>query len=213
MKILAYLIPGPNGALEPGKRLVNFVYYYNFPLDSPDFEELMTDVDGKRHNITMPPGKMQPAVWQKAVQVAKERLPPQFAEIIAKTKYPFVQAITDVISPQNSFMNGKVLLIGDAMAGFRPHTVASTSQAAYDAMVLADMIAGKKTHDEYVRETMQFARFVQARGVAMGTRSQHDSKATLEDHIHDRNVASTKREDEVYPDWVNEGLPAVGAKA
>lgn len=211
IQILAYLIPGVNGTVEPGKRLVNFVYYYNYPIDSKDFNELMTDVDGKRHNITMPPGKMQPEVWAKAVRVAKERLPPQFAEIIAKTKYPFVQAITDVISTQNSFMNGKVLLIGDAMAGFRPHTVASTSQAAFDAMVLTDYVRGKKSHDQFVRETMQFARLLQHRGVQMGERSQHSADAALEDHIFDRNVASTKREDEVYPDWVNKGLPVVEA--
>lgn len=87
----------------------------------------MTDADGERHRITMPPGKTAPAAWEKQRHIAREALPPQFAEIVCKTTKPFVQAITDVISPQNEYLNGKVVLIGDALAGFRPHTVASTS--------------------------------------------------------------------------------------
>ena len=98
-------------------------------------------------------------------------------------------------------MNGKVLLIGDALAGFRPHTVASTSQAAYDAMVLADLVSGKITHDAYVQETMQFARLIQDRGVKMGTRSQFGKEVPLKAQIADRNLASTPRQEEVYPEW------------
>ncbi|ORY02578.1 hypothetical protein BCR34DRAFT_627530 [Clohesyomyces aquaticus] len=165
IQILAYLIPGENGTLEPGKRLINFVYYTNFPsksLDEPSAElaELMTDRDGVRHRITMPPGKTDPKAWEKQRQIAEERLPPQFAEIVRGTKKPFVQAITDVISPDNEFLGGKVVLIGDALAGFRPHTVASTSQAAFDAMILADMVAGKVSRKEWKRESMATGRFV-----------------------------------------------------
>ncbi|KAK6431568.1 hypothetical protein LTR95_012270 [Oleoguttula sp. CCFEE 5521] len=205
LQILAYLIPGPLGNVESGQRLVNFVWYYNF--SASELEELMTDADGKRHRYTLPPGKMSKAVWARLTKVAEEKMPPQFAEIVSKTKQPFAQAITDVISPTNSFLDGKVLLIGDALAGFRPHTVASTSQAAYDAMVLADFVAGKKTHEEFVRETMQYGRLLQRRGVKMGTRSQYGVDVPLEDHIKDRNLASTKREEEVYPDWTKVGLP------
>ncbi|KAF2477662.1 FAD/NAD(P)-binding domain-containing protein [Lindgomyces ingoldianus] len=205
IQILAYLIPGENGTLEPGKRLVNFVYYTNFPsksLDDPSLElaELMTDMDGERHRITMPPGKTDPKAWEKQRQIAKECLPPQFAEIVCGTKKPFVQAITDVISTQNEFLDGKVVLIGDALAGFRPHTVASTSQAAFDAMILADMIAGKVSRKEWKRETMAYARTIQKRGVDMGNRSQFGD-LPLKEHIHDRNLASRPREEEIWPEW------------
>ncbi|KAF2734819.1 monooxygenase [Polyplosphaeria fusca] len=210
VQILAYLIPGEQGTLEPGRRLINFVYYTNFPsasLDdpSPALAELMTDVDGVRHRITMPPGKTDMGAWEKQRVSARQRLPPQFAEIVCATTKPFVQAITDVISPENEFLGGKVVLIGDALAGFRPHTVASTSQAAFDAMILADMVAGKVERKEWKRETMAYARTVQRRGVQMGQHSQHDD-LPLEDHIHDRNVASIPRQDEVWPDWATRGL-------
>jgi 2-polyprenyl-6-methoxyphenol hydroxylase-like FAD-dependent oxidoreductase len=205
IQILAYLIPGKNGTLEPGKRLINFVYYTNFPSPSltdpsPEFRELMTDVDGQYHRITMPPGKTDMKAWEKQRTIAKEKLPPQFAEIVCRTQKPFVQAITDVISPTNEFMNGRVILIGDALAGFRPHTVASTSQACFDAMILADMIEGKVGRREWKRQTLGYARTVQKRGLDMGERSQHQD-LPLEKHIHDRNLASKPREEEVWPEW------------
>jgi len=208
-QILAYLIPGINGTVEPGKRLINFVWYHNFPLDSVEFKELMTDDEGVHHRITMPPGKMNKDVAENIKRIAEDKLPPQFAEIVRKTGKPFAQAVTDVISPTNGFLNNKVLLIGDALAGFRPHTVASTSQAAYDAMVLADMVAGRKSTAEFLAETMMFARHVQRRGLEMGNRSQFGKDVPLKDHINDRNVASTPREKEIYPEWVREGLPAI----
>jgi 2-polyprenyl-6-methoxyphenol hydroxylase-like FAD-dependent oxidoreductase len=205
IQILAYLIPGDNGTLEPGQRLINFVYYTNVPSPSltdpsPEFRELMTDAEGQYHRITMPPGKTDPKAWEKQLKIARERLPPQFAEIVCGTKKPFVQAITDVIAPTNEFLNGRVILIGDALAGFRPHTVASTSQACFDAMILADMIAGQVSRKEWKKETLGYARTIQKRGVDMGERSQHED-LPLKEHIHDRNLASKPRDEEIWPEW------------
>lgn len=200
VQILAYLIPGKDGTVEPGQRLINFVYYTNFPEASPELEEIMTDKNGKRHRITMPPGLTEPKAWEKQRIMARERLPPQFAEIVCATKKPFVQAVTDVLSPTNEYLGGKVIVIGDALAGFRPHTVASTSQAAFDAMVLADYVEGKIPWEQWKKDTLGFARYIQKRGVDMGTRSQFED-LPLEEHIHDRNVASVPREKEVYPEW------------
>ena len=210
IQILAYLIPGENGTLEPGRRLINFVYYTNFPsksLDepSPELAEIMTDTNGVRHRITIPPGKIDPKAWEKQRQIASERLPPQFAEIVRATKKPFVQAITDVISPNNEFLDGKVVLIGDALAGFRPHTVASTSQAAFDAMILADTIDGKVSREDWRRDTMGYARTIQKRGVEMGIRSQWE-ELPLEELIRDRDLASKPREEEVWPKWATSDL-------
>ncbi|KAK4208173.1 hypothetical protein QBC37DRAFT_354056 [Rhypophila decipiens] len=200
IQILAYLIPGINGTVEPGQRLINFVYYTNFPANSPELDEILTDVHGTRRRITIPPGMVSPQAWEKQKVIAKENLPPQFAELVCKATKPFVQAVTDVISPEHEFMNGKVVLIGDALAGFRPHTVASTSQAAFDAMIYADHVQGKVSREEWKRETMGFAGFIQQRGVEMGNRSQH-MVLGLEEYIADRDQASKPRRDEVYPEW------------
>ena len=78
--------------------------------------------------------------------------------------------------------------------------MASTSQAAFDAMIYADYISGKVTRDEWKKQTLGFARYIQRRGVEMGERSQHRN-LPLRELIHDRDVASIPREQEVYPDW------------
>jgi len=84
----------------------------------------MADADGKHHHITLPIGKMRKGILKKQREYAREVLPPQSANVVCDTKGPFIQAITDVISRKNTFFNGKVPLIEDAVAGFRPHTAA-----------------------------------------------------------------------------------------
>lgn len=170
-QVLAYLIPGETGTLEKGRRLMNWVWYRNAESEA-EKARFLTDDDGKVHNVTIPVGKINGEVFKEAKRVAKEKLPPQFAELVCKTEMPFVQAITDIVSPKHVFMDGKVILLGDALAGFRPHTAGSAGQAAFDAMALAEMMEGKITLDEWELKTMEYARHVQKRGVEMGVRSQ-----------------------------------------
>ena len=196
---LTYTIPGIDGAMEPGKRLLNFVWYTNFPEGGQDLEDVMTDVDGKRRRVTIPPGMMRPKAWEMVKKRGRDRLPPQMAEMVEKTKQPFVQCITDVITPTNNFYGGKVVLIGDALAGFRPHTVASTSQAAFDVLMLVEYLA-TGDHAEFVRRTMEYARLVQQRGVQIGDRSQFEG-LPLQDYVDDRTMMSTPRQDLEFPEW------------
>jgi 2-polyprenyl-6-methoxyphenol hydroxylase-like FAD-dependent oxidoreductase len=172
VQLLGYLIPGQNGSIEPGHRLLNWIWYSNYEDGGDSLEELMTDVNGRRHAITLPVGTMNPDVWSKQKALASDVLPPQYAEVVRKTEQPFIQAITDVISPQNSFFDAKVLLVGDALAGFRPHTAASTGQAAFDAMRMGEWFGGeidKKTYDSRI---LEFAKTLQEKGVMLGERSQ-----------------------------------------
>lgn len=177
-QILAYTIPGSNGALDQGKRLVNWVWYWNVANDSHEYQDLMTDTLGKTHRLTLPTGgKMRPEVWQKQVQLAKTHLPPQFVEVIEKTEQPFVQAITDLEPPPEDFemsrlLNGKAVIIGDALAGFRPHTAASTSQAAFHALMLDKVFRQEISWSEYEQQVLEFAWSWQQRGVLLGQRSQ-----------------------------------------
>lgn len=196
---LTYTIPGTDGAMEKGKRLLNFVWYTNFPEGEHELEEVMTDKDGKRRRLTIPPGLMSDAAWEMVKKRGRDRLPPQMAEMVEKTHQPFVQCITDVITPTNSFMDGKVVLIGDALAGFRPHTVASTSQAAFDVLMLIEYLESGD-HENFVRRTMEYARLMQYRGVYIGDRSQFE-QLPLKEYVEDRNMMSTKREDLVFPEW------------
>ena len=47
-------------------------------------------------------------------------LAPTLAEKIRKTEQPFIQAITDLVSPGAAFWGGRVLLAGDALAMLWP---------------------------------------------------------------------------------------------
>jgi 2-polyprenyl-6-methoxyphenol hydroxylase-like FAD-dependent oxidoreductase len=180
-QILAYTIPGRHGTTKLGERLLNWVWYCNFKEESPEHVELMTDNEGKRHHITLPPGGITEDVWARQKQVAEDILPPQFAELVNKTEVPFIQAITDVIAPCAVLNGGRVLLLGDALAGFRPHTAASTNQAALDAMKLAGAVeqllegspdVGMEVLREWEKEVMEYGVATQRSGVMMGDRSQ-----------------------------------------
>ncbi|KAL6245907.1 hypothetical protein RBB50_007060 [Rhinocladiella similis] len=175
---LSYAIPGKSGNLAKGQRLVNWVWYWNVDEESEEYKELMTDTDGNLHRFTLPTGgKMQPHVWDRQIARARELLAPQFAEIVANTKMPFVQAITDVEPPargtkMGKLLNGKALIVGDALAGFRPHTAASTSQAAFHALMTEKVFKGEINWDEYDEQVLNFAWSWQRRGVMLGNRSQ-----------------------------------------
>ncbi|KAF2874000.1 hypothetical protein BDV95DRAFT_487603 [Massariosphaeria phaeospora] len=175
IQILAYLIPGHNGTLAVGERLVNWVWYVNYAKGSPEHTALMTDNSGKKHHVTLPPGGIRDDIWTRQKERATAVLPPQFAELVNKTEVPFIQAITDAIAPSAVLSSGRVLLLGDALANFRPHTAASTGQAAMDAMALAEAVglgAGERELAEWEKKVVGYAEKMQRRGVELGERSQ-----------------------------------------
>jgi 2-polyprenyl-6-methoxyphenol hydroxylase-like FAD-dependent oxidoreductase len=124
---------------------------------------------------------MSPKIWSAQQAHARSSLPPQFSELVQETKEPFVQVITDVLTPKSSFMDGKVLLVGDALAGFRPHTAASTSQAALHALLLKEVMAGRMELGEWERRTKEWARWMSGRGIQMGNHSQFGKHPLVDD--------------------------------
>ncbi|KAF3937333.1 hypothetical protein ABW19_dt0203247 [Dactylella cylindrospora] len=173
-QLLSYLIPGANGSMD--ERLLNWVWYANYPEETGEFAELMTDEAGHRHHFTLQNKDMKPGLWEEQKRRARENLPPQFAAVVEKTRFPFVQAITDVNASKAVWEGGKVVLIGDALAGFRPHTAASTGQAAYHALELGELfgIDGKGFDGlgKWEEEALEFAENVGRGGREMGDASQ-----------------------------------------
>jgi 2-polyprenyl-6-methoxyphenol hydroxylase-like FAD-dependent oxidoreductase len=154
---IMYTIPGPNGSLEPGERYFNFLWYTN---EKPEaLNEIMIDSEtGQRHHNIVPAGHVRPDIWAARVEEAK-RIPltEPFLEIITKIKRPFIQKITDLCSPRATFEDGRVLLVGDALSLFRPHTALSGTQAAFDALTTADYVAGKITLSEWEAKVVRYA--------------------------------------------------------
>jgi hypothetical protein len=81
----------------------------------------MTDnITNTPHRYTLPLGRLLPEHGADLKARAEELLAPCVAELIRKTAQPFIQAITDLVSPRAAFWEGKVLLAGDAFATLRP---------------------------------------------------------------------------------------------
>lgn len=166
------MIPGKDGSLKVGRRYLNWVWYCNYDAASPEFSELMTDVKGHKHRFTVPASMVQPRVWIRQKALAESILPKLFSEIVAKTSDPFVHIITDVIAPNSSLMNSKVLLVGDAMAGFRPHVGSSTAQAALHALLVEKWMVGEISLEEMEKQVMKYARHKSQLGIELGNQCQ-----------------------------------------
>jgi 2-polyprenyl-6-methoxyphenol hydroxylase-like FAD-dependent oxidoreductase len=133
--ILCYLIPGPDGSLQPGQRRLNWVWYLN-AAPGDDLDRVLTDKDGRRQEFSVPQGKVAPDMLGRLHDQAQRTLPPLFLRLVMATQEPFVQTIHDLAVPKMAF--GRVCLTGDAAFVPRPHTAASTAKAAANAVSLAD---------------------------------------------------------------------------
>ena len=140
--ILVYPIPGSDGSVTSGDRLINFVWYRNY-LNGGDLADVLTDRDGHRREVSLPPGAAREDHVAEVRATATARLPALIAEVVRAAPTPFLQVIVDVGVPQMAF--GRACLIGDAAWVVRPHAAAGTAKAADDAWALAAALAA---HDD-----------------------------------------------------------------
>ena len=173
--ILVYPIPGLDGSVSPGDRLINFVWYRNY-LAGSDLHDLMTDCDGKLHEISLPPGAARPEHVAELRAVAAARLPDLIANVVVSAKEPFVQTILDIEVPRMAF--GRVCLIGDAAFAVRPHAAAGTAKAAADAWELARVLKEQPDIESalqaWERRQLELGRELLERTRRIGRRSQVD---------------------------------------
>lgn len=150
-------MPGINGDLAVGHRLLNWVWYFNCPRDTPAFNENMTDVNGYTHRYTLPAGKMHPETWQKHKNHAGQVLNPPFLELVNKTAEPFISTVNDCAATKASFFDGKLLLVGEALTLLRPHTGMSFSHAAVNCLLLQRVLEGEMTMVQWERKVLRYA--------------------------------------------------------
>lgn len=66
-----------------------------------------------------------------------------------------------------------MLLVGDAVAGLRPHTTAGTSQAYLHALLLGKVFEEEGwSLEQWEKECLEWSTFAQSLGVKMGNGSQ-----------------------------------------
>lgn len=171
--ILVYPIPGPDGAVTEGERLVNIVWYRNVAAE--DLGRVLTDRHGQRHSLSLPPGAASDDVVAEMRATAAKRLAPAVAEVVTSIPDPFVQAVFDVEVRQ--MVSGRTCLVGDAAFAVRPHAAAGTAKAAEDAWVLARNLvdAGgdvEKALRQWEATQLSLGRSLLARTRAIGDSSQ-----------------------------------------
>ena len=177
--ILVYPIPGYDGSVESGHRLINFVWYRNY-LPGSDLNDLMTDCEGRRHDVSLPPGAARPEHVAEMRATARARVPEQIAAVVLAVKAPFVQAILEVEVPQMAF--GRVCLIGDAAFVVRPHAAAGTAKAASDGWELARALEEQPDFETALKAwepgQLKLGRDLLERTRRIGRRSQVDCNWT-----------------------------------
>jgi 2-polyprenyl-6-methoxyphenol hydroxylase-like FAD-dependent oxidoreductase len=138
-QMIGYPVPGPDEAIEPGRRRYNVVWYR--PADeAAGLPQLLTGRDGRSHDVSIPPGQVAHDAVAKLYDDADALLAPCCAEVVRLSHAPFIQAIYDFASPRLVF--GRVILIGDAAFLARPHAGMGATKAARDAVTLARALAG-----------------------------------------------------------------------
>src|SRR5207342_2279075 len=79
--ILVYPIPGRDGSVVPGERLINIVWYRNY-LAGDDLDDLLLDASGTHREVSVPPGSLRAEHIAEARAVAAARLPEAVAEVV-----------------------------------------------------------------------------------------------------------------------------------
>jgi 2-polyprenyl-6-methoxyphenol hydroxylase-like FAD-dependent oxidoreductase len=153
---ISYTIPTDEGDLSEGHRLHNWIWYSNLPPDSPTMKELFTDTQGKLHQGTVPRGLIKAEAWEMQKKVADEVLPEGIAAIVKGTPSPFVTKVYDVTSPQATFFDGKLFLVGDAQTTLRPNIGMSTTHAAFDCNELEKVIEGALTPAQWEKSVLRW---------------------------------------------------------
>ena len=111
---------------------------------------------------------MREDVWSRQRKRGNEVLAPPFVELINKTNHPFLSAIHDYASPQAAFYGNKLLLVGEALALFRPHLALSFDQAALNCLLLEKAMKGDMTVQSWERRVLQYGRRTRLMNATVG---------------------------------------------
>ncbi|WP_426419726.1 hypothetical protein [Bradyrhizobium genosp. A] len=169
--MLAYFIPGSDGAVEKGSRRLNWVWYTHVGL--ADLTNALTDKNGGRHRSSLPRGTTPERTIADLRARASREIHPKMAALVSETPDPFLQTILDVTVPKTQF--GRVLLTGDAAFVVRPHTAGGTAKAAYEASVLARALKSARSNVDVALQSteqlqLEYGNALYEYGLALGNR-------------------------------------------
>lgn len=132
-----FLVPGPDGSLTPGQRLVSWGLYLS--VSELERAELVTGDDQAAHDGPPPRHALVPAGEARLKAWVRDVLPDYYAEIVENSRLTFAQTIYE--SPVPAYRKGRICLAGDAGALARPHTGTGVLKGVGDAIALAESLA------------------------------------------------------------------------
>lgn len=139
-----YFVPGPDGSVASGKRLINWGMYV--PVPESELTEFLTDKEGNVREGSLSPGSMPLATERSLKQKAHERIPAYYAEVVDKSPDTFAYAIYDCEVP--AYRKGRICLAGDAGAFARPHSAAGALKGINGAIALSEALKAHSSVEE-----------------------------------------------------------------
>lgn len=164
---VSYIVPGNEAPAYEAIQTINWAWYRNKNED--EMRSLMTDTEGKLHKFQLPHGSMRPEEIEKNKLAARNELPVVHAEVVEKTEKPFIQVVTDSLASNNCFFDGKVLLVGDAVGGQRPHPASAVLQGTYHALLTRKYLLGEINSGEWAEQTQKMSLMLVKGGQELGT--------------------------------------------
>jgi 2-polyprenyl-6-methoxyphenol hydroxylase-like FAD-dependent oxidoreductase len=168
-QMLGYPVAGANEEMGVGQRRFNFVWYR--PADAGHrLADLLTDVDGVRNELSIPPTRIRAEVIAEMRRDAERLLAPQFADVVRLTSQPFIQAILD-LETRRMVLGARTVILGDAAFVARPHVGMGVTKAAADAAALVDALQAHPTNLQAALAQFESARL--PFGSAVVRRARH----------------------------------------
>lgn len=177
-QIICYWVPAGDGRVSDETQVLNWAWYNTFSDDQ--FANVMTGKDGRRHHWSLSGSAMKDEVANNTRTKAKNELPRAMAEMVEETKQPFLQVVSDMVVPANVFMDGKVVLIGDAVAGQRPHTASSCTQCCFHAILVTAWVEGLISTDQMSKEAREYSNILIDAGKQLGVYTQSTTLSPAE---------------------------------
>jgi 2-polyprenyl-6-methoxyphenol hydroxylase-like FAD-dependent oxidoreductase len=163
-KNIVYPIAGTNNDLRPGHRRSNWVWYR--PVVDSDLDDMLTDSDGVRYDMSIPPPKVRDDLIERLREDARGFLPAPMLDILDCISKPWFTPIYDLLV--NRMVYDRVVLIGDAAATARPHVGMGIAKAGTDAEALADSLSENAELFEGLRQFEHARLPIAARAVQQG---------------------------------------------
>jgi 2-polyprenyl-6-methoxyphenol hydroxylase-like FAD-dependent oxidoreductase len=167
--VIGFLVPGPNGETETGRRRYNWVWYRP-AAGAAARDEVLTDREGRIHPYSLPPGAVSQRARDRLVDDARRLLPRSFAVAIEETAQPFVQGIFDYETER--MVSRRIALVGDAAFVVRPHTAMGIAKAAADAMALQKHLSSASVENalrNFAQERARAGKAIAASARELGT--------------------------------------------